>query len=48
MRRAVSVFGRIVTPDPPGPYALAMFRTELTKRRAIDLGRMAAMLCLMP
>lgn len=48
MRQFISVCERFVTLFIPGPYAQPMFRTELTKRRAIDLARVAAMLCRMP
>lgn len=48
MRRLISVCERFVTLAATGPYAQHMFRTELTKRRAIDLARVATMLCRMP
>jgi hypothetical protein len=31
-----------------GRSLVTVFRTELTKRRAIDLGRVATMLCRLP
>ena len=48
MRRLISVFGRLVTRPKPRRTLASVFRTELTKRRAIDLVRVAGMLCLMP
>ena len=48
MRRLISVCERLVTLSTAGPYAQPMFRTELTKRRAIDFARVATMLCRMP
>lgn len=48
MRHSVSTCDRSVTRWNPAPYARPVFRTELTKRRAIDLVRVAGMLCLMP
>lgn len=48
MRRPISAFGRLVTPPQPRRTLTSVFRTELTKRRAIDLVRVAGMLCLMP
>jgi hypothetical protein len=48
MRRSVSTSGRSVTRPDPHRTLASVFRTELTKRRAIDLVRVAGMLCLMP
>lgn len=44
----VSRYGRLVTLAPRARNLTAMFRTELTKRRHIDFGRAATMLCPMP
>ncbi len=48
MRQAVSEYGRSVTCPHPHRTLGSVFRTELTKRRAIDLGRVATMLCRLP
>ncbi|HSK55836.1 MAG TPA: putative leader peptide [Jiangellales bacterium] len=37
-----------MTADPAGRTLPHVFSTELTKRRAVDLVRVAAMLCPMP
>jgi hypothetical protein len=37
-----------MTLNRSSPTLGSMFRTELTKRRAIDLGRVATMLCRLP
>lgn len=48
MRRLVSPYERSVTGVAHAPTLAFVFRTELTKRRAIDLARVAGMLCPMP
>ncbi|WP_411848839.1 putative leader peptide [Streptomyces mobaraensis] len=46
MRRSVSYTDTPVTPLPHPPYDRTMRRqADLTKRRAVDLCRVAAMLC---
>lgn len=48
MRHPVLTCGRSVTRQDLRRTLAPVFRTELTKRRAIDLVRVAGMLCLMP
>ena len=48
MRHRVSLFERAVTSLLTHRSLGSVFRTELTKRRAIDLGRVATMLCRLP
>lgn len=45
---AISRYGRLVTLAPRGRNLTGMFHTGLTKRRHIDYGRAATMLCSMP
>jgi hypothetical protein len=44
----VSLFDQGMTSCARGSNLNIVFRTELTKRRAIDLGRVATMLCCLP
>jgi hypothetical protein len=48
MRRPSQHLITAMTLNRPGLTLGNMFRTELTKRRAIDLGRVATMLCRLP
>ena len=48
MRQPSQHLSTTMTLNRPGRTLGNMFRTELTKRRAIDLGRVATMLCRLP
>lgn len=48
MRQASRILDHRVTRGALGRTLPGVFTTELTKRRAVDLVRVAAMLCRMP